>query len=60
MSVAVKLTNVVKRFGALEVLKGVSFEINAGEVVARRAALRLDRGRLYLPSRETLLDQMNG
>jgi polar amino acid transport system ATP-binding protein len=34
MSVAVKLTNVVKRFGALEVLKGVSFEINAGEVVA--------------------------
>jgi len=34
MSVAVKLTNVVKRFGELEVLKGVSFEINAGEVVA--------------------------
>ena len=34
MSVAVKLTNVVKRFGALEVLKGVSFEINPGEVVA--------------------------
>lgn len=34
MSVAVKLTNVVKRFRSLEVLKGVSFEINAGEVVA--------------------------
>jgi polar amino acid transport system ATP-binding protein len=34
MSAAVKLTNVVKRFGALEVLKGVSFEINTGEVVA--------------------------
>ena len=34
MSVAVKLTNVVKRFGELEVLKGVSFEINSGEVVA--------------------------
>ncbi|NLS01352.1 amino acid ABC transporter ATP-binding protein [Rhizobium sp. P38BS-XIX] len=34
MSVAVKLTNVVKRFGELEVLKGVSFEINTGEVVA--------------------------
>jgi polar amino acid transport system ATP-binding protein len=34
MSAVVKLTNVVKRFGALEVLKGVSFEINAGEVVA--------------------------
>jgi polar amino acid transport system ATP-binding protein len=34
MSVAVKLNNVVKRFGELEVLKGVSFEINSGEVVA--------------------------
>jgi polar amino acid transport system ATP-binding protein len=34
MSVVVKLTNVVKRFGALEVLKGVSFEIKSGEVVA--------------------------
>jgi len=34
MSAAVKLTNVVKRFGILEVLKGVSFEINTGEVVA--------------------------
>ncbi|MES5100642.1 MULTISPECIES: amino acid ABC transporter ATP-binding protein [Agrobacterium] len=34
MPAVVKLTNVVKRFGALEVLKGVSFEINTGEVVA--------------------------
>ncbi|MFK0332971.1 amino acid ABC transporter ATP-binding protein [Rhizobium sp. NPDC090275] len=34
MPAAVKLTNVVKRFGVLEVLKGVSFEINTGEVVA--------------------------
>ena len=34
MPAAVKLTNVVKRFGILEVLKGVSFEINTGEVVA--------------------------
>ncbi|ADO41481.1 amino acid ABC transporter ATP-binding protein [Ketogulonicigenium vulgare] len=34
MSVAVKLDNVVKRYGALEVLKGVSFDIKAGEVVA--------------------------
>jgi polar amino acid transport system ATP-binding protein len=34
MPAAVKLTNVVKRFGALEVLKGVSFEIKTGEVVA--------------------------
>jgi polar amino acid transport system ATP-binding protein len=34
MPAAVKLNNVVKRFGALEVLKGVSFEINTGEVVA--------------------------
>lgn len=34
MPAAVKLTNVVKRFGALEVLKGVTFEINTGEVVA--------------------------
>jgi polar amino acid transport system ATP-binding protein len=34
MSAAVKLTNVVKRFGALEVLKGVSFEVQPGEVVA--------------------------
>jgi len=34
MPAAVRLTNVVKRFGALEVLKGVSFEINTGEVVA--------------------------
>jgi polar amino acid transport system ATP-binding protein len=34
MPAVVKLKNVVKRFGALEVLKGVSFEINTGEVVA--------------------------
>ncbi|KQO76190.1 amino acid ABC transporter ATP-binding protein [Rhizobium sp. Leaf262] len=34
MPAVVKLTNVVKRFGVLEVLKGVSFEINTGEVVA--------------------------
>jgi polar amino acid transport system ATP-binding protein len=34
MSAVVKLENVVKRFGALDVLKGVSFEINSGEVVA--------------------------
>lgn len=34
MSAAVKLENVVKRFGALEVLKGISFDIKPGEVVA--------------------------
>lgn len=34
MSAAVKLDNVVKCFGALEVLKGVSFDIRPGEVVA--------------------------
>ncbi|MGH6763957.1 MAG: amino acid ABC transporter ATP-binding protein [Phyllobacterium sp.] len=34
MSAVVKLNNVVKKFGTVEVLKGVSFEINAGEVVA--------------------------
>ncbi len=34
MSAAVKLDRVVKRYGALEVLKGVSFDIQPGEVVA--------------------------
>ncbi|MHC1550787.1 amino acid ABC transporter ATP-binding protein [Phyllobacterium sp. K27] len=34
MSAAVKLNEVIKRFGTVEVLKGVSFEIEAGEVVA--------------------------
>ena len=34
MPAAVKLENVVKRYGALEVLKGVSFDIQPGEVVA--------------------------
>lgn len=34
MSVAVKLDTVVKRYGALEVLKGISFDISQGEVVA--------------------------
>ncbi|MEP7453638.1 amino acid ABC transporter ATP-binding protein [Phyllobacterium sp. SB3] len=34
MSAAVKLNEVIKRFGNIEVLKGVSFEIEAGEVVA--------------------------
>ncbi|WP_045388328.1 amino acid ABC transporter ATP-binding protein [Falsirhodobacter sp. alg1] len=34
MPAAVKLENVVKRFGALEVLKGISFDIEAGQVVA--------------------------
>ncbi len=34
MSVAVKLDKVVKRYGALEVLKGISFDIKEGEVVA--------------------------
>lgn len=34
MSAVVKLSNVVKKFGDLEVLKGVSFEIEPGQVVA--------------------------
>ncbi|WP_136685348.1 amino acid ABC transporter ATP-binding protein [Falsirhodobacter xinxiangensis] len=34
MPAAVKLENVVKRFGALEVLKGISFDIEPGQVVA--------------------------
>lgn len=34
MSAVVKLNEVIKRFGTVEVLKGVSFEIEAGEVVA--------------------------
>lgn len=34
MPAVVKLNNVIKRFGSLEVLKGVSFEINQGQVVA--------------------------
>ena len=34
MSAVVKLENVRKRFGALEVLKGISFSIAQGEVVA--------------------------
>jgi polar amino acid transport system ATP-binding protein len=34
MSAVVKLSNVHKSFGALEVLKGVSFEVGRGEVVA--------------------------
>lgn len=34
MPAVVKLNNVVKRFGSLEVLKGVSFEIDPGQVVA--------------------------
>ena len=34
MPAVVKLNNVIKRFGSLEVLKGVSFEINHGQVVA--------------------------
>lgn len=34
MSAVVKLDNVVKRYGALEVLKGISFDIKEGEVVA--------------------------
>ncbi|MDG4674808.1 amino acid ABC transporter ATP-binding protein [Shinella sp. 838] len=34
MPAVVKLNNVVKRFGALEVLKGVSFDIDPGQVVA--------------------------
>ncbi|WP_312526496.1 amino acid ABC transporter ATP-binding protein [Paracoccus sp. (in: a-proteobacteria)] len=34
MPAAVKLDHVIKRFGALEVLKGISFDIAPGEVVA--------------------------
>ena len=34
MSAAVKLHEVIKRFGIVEVLKGVSFDVEAGEVVA--------------------------
>lgn len=34
MSAAVKLDNVVKRYGAVEVLKGISIDIQPGEVVA--------------------------
>jgi polar amino acid transport system ATP-binding protein len=34
MPAVVKLSNVVKRFGAVEVLKGVTFEIEPGQVVA--------------------------
>src|SRR5882757_6413040 len=34
MSVVVRLEDVHKSFGAVEVLRGVSFEVNAGEVVA--------------------------
>lgn len=34
MSVAVRLDDVHKSFGAVEVLRGVSFEVAAGEVVA--------------------------
>lgn len=34
MSAAVKLHEVIKRFGTVEVLKGVSFDVEAGEVVA--------------------------
>jgi len=34
MSAAVKLNEVIKRFGNVEVLKGVSFDVAAGEVVA--------------------------
>jgi polar amino acid transport system ATP-binding protein len=34
MSAAVKLDEVIKRFGTVEVLKGVSFDVAAGEVVA--------------------------
>jgi len=34
MSVVVRLEDVHKSFGAVEVLRGVSFEVSAGEVVA--------------------------
>ncbi|GAB2911467.1 amino acid ABC transporter ATP-binding protein [Paralcaligenes sp. KSB-10] len=34
MSVVVKVDNIFKRFGHVDVLKGVSFEVNKGEVIA--------------------------